>query len=94
MFYRTKGYIEQQLANLEPYDNQTLVFIYIIDIFSVYQKNYRTLKPEIREEIEKFLLKIIGEVIYKGSGILFKKLLVVFSKIIDINSLGFVINYL
>jgi hypothetical protein len=60
VFYRTKGYIEQQLANLEPYDNQTLVFIYIIDIFSVYQKNYRTLKPEIREDVEKFLLKIIG----------------------------------
>jgi hypothetical protein len=51
------------------------------------------LKHQIKEDVEKFLLKVIGEVIYKGSGVLFKKLLVVFSKIIDIKSLDFVINY-
>jgi hypothetical protein len=81
------------LANLEPYDNQTLVFIYTIDIFSVYQKHYKHLSAEIKEDVEKFLLKIISEIIYKGSGVLYKKLLIIFSKVVEIDSLKFIISY-
>lgn len=43
--------------------------------------------------MEKFLLKVITEIIYKGSGVLYKKLLIVFTKIIDIKSLDFIISY-
>lgn len=93
MFYQTKGYIEQHLANLEPYDNQTLVFIYTIDIFTVYQKHYHHLPPQIKDDVEKFLLKIISEIIYKGSGVLYKKLIVIFSKIIELSSLDFLLTF-
>lgn len=64
-----------------------------MDIFTVLQKHYKTLKPEIREDVENFLLKIVSEIIYKGSGVLYKKLIVIFSKIIDIKSLEFLTTY-
>lgn len=48
VFKHSRGYIEEQLSNLEPYDNQTLVFIYMMDIFIVYQKNYTALSSETR----------------------------------------------
>lgn len=59
----------------------------------VYQKHHKHLSPEVKEDVEKFLLKVISEIIYKGSGVLFKKLTLIFSKIIDLDSLKFVIAY-
>jgi hypothetical protein len=43
--------------------------------------------------VEAFILKIITEIIYKGSGVLYKKLVIIFSKIIDIEPLNFLITY-
>jgi hypothetical protein len=65
-----------------------------MDVFLAYEKHQQLLAEEVRAEVEKFLLKIVGEVIFKGSAVLFKKLSIILAKNEDKKLIGFVVGYL
>ena len=47
----------------------------------------------LKDEVEKFVLKIVSEMIYKGSGAIFKSLMALISRLKHKNSLKFLAVY-
>jgi hypothetical protein len=92
-FRATREQVEQMLSNLEGYDNQTVVFIYLNDLLAAYEHHHGALDEGLREEVRRFVLRVVTEMIYKGSGSIFKQLMMMLSRVKERSSLEFLAKY-
>ena len=93
-FKSTKDEVENLLGNIEGYDNQTLIFIYLADVLATYEHYHLGFSEDLRREIQNFVLKFITEIIYKGSGSIFKQLMVLVSHCKEKKALTFIQSFL
>lgn len=82
------------LANIEAYDNKTVLFIYLGDLLSAYEHHCDQIDQEVKAEVEKFVIRIVTEMIYKGSGAIFKQLMSLMSRMKQKKALTFLVSYL
>ena len=50
-FTATKDEVEKMLTNLEGFDNQTCLFIYLGDLLSAYEHHSKDLEEDMRAEV-------------------------------------------
>ena len=82
------------LTNIEAYDNKTVLFIYLGDLLFAYEHHSEQIGQEAKAEVEKFVLRIVTEMIYKGSGAIFKQLMSLMSRMKQKKALTFLVNFL
>ncbi len=52
--------LQKALLNLESLDNQALILIISQDLIGAYQREFKNLKPEVKEKVQKFILDVFS----------------------------------